>query len=156
MPSPVLKCSIRTGIFTALALVLGAGAAAAQTGSIEGTVRNSQNAALIEGAQVTVVGTALTARTDANGYYRIDNIPAGGYSVRVARLGYNPVTATNARVAAGLPLTVNVEISPAIINLDAIVVTGTLGETQRGKLAFTVDQVTAADLPVVVPDASKM
>ena len=153
MPSPVLKCSIRTGIFTALALVLGAGAAAAQTGSIEGTVRNSQNASVIEGAQVTVVGTALTARSDGNGYYRIDNVPAGTYSVRVARLGYNPVTATNARVAAGLPLTVNLEVSPAIINLDAIVVTGTVGETQRGKLAFTVDQITAADLPVPQVDA---
>ena len=102
MPSPVLKCSIRTGILTALALVLGAGAAAAQTGSIEGTVRNSQNASLIEGAQVTVVGTALTARSDGNGYYRIDNVPAGTYSVRVARLGYNPVTAANARVTPGL------------------------------------------------------
>ncbi len=156
MPSPVLKCSIRTGIVTALALILGAGAAAAQTGSIEGTVRHSQNASLIEGAQVTVVGTALSARTDANGYYRIDNVPAGTHSVRVARLGYNPVTATNARVAAGLPFTVNLELSPAIINLDAIVVTGTLGETQRGKLAFTVDVVTMEDLPVVQVDALTM
>ena len=153
MPSLVLKCSIRTGIVTALALVLGAGAAAAQTGSVEGTVRNTLNASPIEGARVTVEGTALSARSDANGYYRIDNVPAGTYSVRVARLGYNPVTATNARVAAGLPLTVNLELSPAIINLDEIVITGTLGETQRAKLPFTVAVVTQDDLPVVQVDA---
>jgi TonB-linked SusC/RagA family outer membrane protein len=129
------------------------GTALAQAGSVEGTVRHAQTAARISGARVTVTGTDLAAVTNANGYYRIDNVPVGAQSLQATVLGYNAVTVTNARVAAGLPLTVNFELLPAVINLDAVVVTGVVGETQRAKLPFTVAQISAEDIPVPAIDA---
>jgi TonB-linked SusC/RagA family outer membrane protein len=120
----------------------------AQTGAVEGTVRNAQTAATLAGARVTVVGTNLAAVSNTNGYYRIENVPVGAQSLQATVLGYNAVTLTSARIAAGLPLVVNFELLPAVINLDAVVVTGVTGEVQRAKLPFTVDQVKAEDMPV--------
>jgi TonB-linked SusC/RagA family outer membrane protein len=152
MLRPWLFRSSRGLILSALALVFSAGAAVAQTGAVEGTVRNAQTAATLAGARVTVVGTNLVAVSNANGYFRIENVPVGAQSLQATVLGYNAVTLTNARVAAGLPLVVNFELLPAVINLDAVVVTGVIGETQRAKLPFTVDQVKTADLPVPSAD----
>ncbi len=153
MPRSWLSRCSGAFVLAAFALVFGAGTALAQAGSIEGTVRNASSAAPVGGARVAVSGTQLVATTNANGYYRIDNVPAGTYSLQATVLGFNAVTVTNARVAAGLPLTVNFELLPAVVNLDAVVVTGVLGETQRAKLPFTVDQVQAEDLPVPTSNA---
>ena len=110
----------------ALALFFGVSPGLAQTGTIEGTVRDAAKASPVNQAQVLVVGTTLEATTNENGYYQIADVPIGTYDLRVLALGFNPVTITNARLTAGLPLTLNFEVLPAVINLDAVVVTGVL------------------------------
>lgn len=137
----------------ALAAVLSAGAALAQTGQVEGTVRNAETGDPIADARVAIVGADLTATTNENGYYMIANVPVGTYSVRASVIGYQPVTITNQAVTSGLPATVNFALQRSIFRIDAVVVTGVTGETQRAKLPFTVDQVTAEDLPVPRGDA---
>jgi TonB-linked SusC/RagA family outer membrane protein len=148
-----LYWSSRGVALAALALFLGTGAVLAQTGSIEGTVRNAHSASPLSGTRVTVAGTQLAATTNPNGYYRIDNVPVGTHQLQAIALGFNAVTVTNAGVTATRVLTVNFEMLPAVINLDAVVVTGVVGETQRAKLAFTVDQVKAEAMPVPQVDA---
>jgi TonB-linked SusC/RagA family outer membrane protein len=143
-----LYWSSRGAVLAALALFLGTGVLLAQTGSIEGTVRNAQTASPISGTRVSVRGTELAATSNQNGYYRIDGVPVGTHDLQAVTLGFNAVTVTNAVVTANRSLTVNIEMLPAVINLDAVVVTGVIGETQRAKLAFTVDQIKTADLPV--------
>ena len=73
----------------AVALAWGAGSLLAQgsTGKIEGRVRD-QAGAPIANAQVFIVGTAFNALTNPQGYYFINNVPAGTYSVRAAFIGY--------------------------------------------------------------------
>ena len=154
MPSSLLKWSRRGVAVAALALVFGVSPGLAQTGTIEGTVRDAAKASPVNQARVLVVGTTLEATTNENGYYQIADIPIGTYDLRVLALGFNPVTITNARLTAGLPLTLNFEVLPAVINLDAVVVTGVLAETQRAKLPFTVDQIKTEDLPVAQVDAA--
>ncbi len=61
---------------SALMLLASAGALAAQTGKLEGHVRD-QAGAPIQNASVVIVGTAFSACTNAQGYYFINNIPAG-------------------------------------------------------------------------------
>jgi TonB-linked SusC/RagA family outer membrane protein len=148
-----LYWSSRGSALAALALFLGAGTVLAQTGSVEGTVRNAQTSNPIAGTRVTVRGTELAATTNANGYYRIDNIPVATQELQAVALGYNSITVANAVVREGRVLTVNIEMLPAVVNLEAVVVTGVIGETQKAKLAFTVDQVKSADLPVPQVDA---
>jgi TonB-linked SusC/RagA family outer membrane protein len=145
--------SSRALCLAAFAVALTAGAALAQTGQLEGTVRNAETDEPIADARVAIVGADLTATTNENGYYMIADVPVGTYSVRVSVIGYQAVTITNQPVTSGLPATVNFTLQHSIFRIDAVVVTGVVGETQRAKLPFTVDQVTAEDLPVPRGDA---
>ncbi len=63
------------------------------TGNIEGTVTDEGDAA-IEGATVVVEGTDLSATTDLNGYYLLENVPAGDQDVTASADGYDSETAT--------------------------------------------------------------
>ena len=64
----------------------------AATGNIEGTVADEGGA--IEGATVVVEGTDLSATTDADGYYVIENVPAGEQDITASADGYYSETAT--------------------------------------------------------------
>ncbi len=63
------------------------------TGDIEGTVKDVAGAA-IEGTSIVVAGTGLSATTGSNGYYFIDNVPAGEQEVTASADGYYSQTAT--------------------------------------------------------------
>lgn len=146
-------CGSRGVLLAALALFFGAGPALAQTGSIEGTVRNAHTGDPVAGARVIIVETTFSAVTNQNGFYRISDVPVGSHTLQALVLGYQSQTLTNARVTAGLPLTANFDLTPAVINLDAVVVTGVVGETQKAKLPFTVEQISADQLEVPRTDA---
>ncbi len=90
------------------ALVFATGSLAAQgtTGKIEGFVRD-QAGAPISGAQVLIVGSAFSATSNEQGYYFINNVPAGVMSVRAQYIGYAPAETRNVRVFAGQTMTVN-------------------------------------------------
>ena len=76
------------------------------TGKIEGTVRD-QSGAPIAGAQVLIVGSAFASTTNEQGYYFLNNVPAGVMTVRAQYIGYAPSETRNVRVFAGQTMTVN-------------------------------------------------
>jgi TonB-linked SusC/RagA family outer membrane protein len=141
------RCTGLAGL-TAAALLFAPSAAGAQTGRIEGTVRDALTQNPLAGARVLVVGTRLSATTGASGAYAIDEVPAGVVAVRAQMLGFQPATVGTVQVPAGGTATVNVTLQEAAINLGEIVVTGLVGETQKAKLATSIDRITAEDLPV--------
>ncbi len=139
----------RRGVFLGLlALVWATGVALAQTGRIEGTVKATTTGRGLLNVQVTVVGRNLSATTDDKGFYRIQDVPPGTYSLKAAAVGYSPITVTNVQVSAGLPVTANIQMSPAVVSLEEVVVTGTVGATKKADLPFTVATVRSEDLPV--------
>src|SRR5258708_20698219 len=87
---------------TVLASALFAGSLAAQgsTGKIEGSVTD-QAGVPIANAQVFIVGTSFGAVTNDKGYYFINNVPVGTYTLRAQFIGYQPTELTNARVLGG-------------------------------------------------------
>lgn len=60
--------------------------AAAQAGTVLGTVRDSDGAAL-DGARVSVVLPARVVNTDQKGRYSLRELPAGHYEVVVTTIG---------------------------------------------------------------------
>jgi TonB-linked SusC/RagA family outer membrane protein len=135
-----------------LALAFGATAAFAQAGRVEGTVRSITGDPLAN-VRVSIVNQPYFATTDAKGFYRLMDVPPGTYTVRGALVGYTPVTVARLQVAAGLPVTVNMEMTPAVVSLEEVVVTGTVGETKKADLPFTVASVKSEDIPVPQSDA---
>jgi TonB-linked SusC/RagA family outer membrane protein len=144
---------IRLAGVVAAAVVLAAPVAMAQTGRIEGSVRDALNERPLAGARVSVVGTQLSATTGASGTYAIDNVPARVVSVRVTMLGYQPLTIASVEVSPGATATTNATLQQAVINLAEVVVTGLVGETERVKLATDVARLDVADMPVPRADA---
>ncbi|HEY2804708.1 MAG TPA: carboxypeptidase regulatory-like domain-containing protein, partial [Gemmatimonadales bacterium] len=67
--------SIAWSLLLSLALAVPLLQAQETTGKIEGTVRDSAGAP-IPGATVFIVGSAFSSRTNEQGYYFINNVPA--------------------------------------------------------------------------------
>lgn len=62
-------------------------------GSISGTVTQSGASTVVQGATVTLVGTALSATTGADGVYTLDGVPFGAYTARMTSPGYQTLSA---------------------------------------------------------------
>jgi len=130
-------------------------AQAQATGVIRGTVTQSTTGAPIPGAQIEVVGTQRGTISGQDGTYIIPGISVGQRDVRVSYLGFGSAVRT-ASLQAGETVTVDFQLTLAVLDLEEIVVTGVAGEATRGKLAFTVDRLTQAATPVVLNDAASM
>jgi Ca-activated chloride channel family protein len=96
---------------------------AVETGTIEGHVRDAGSAAPVANARVLIVGTTFVTITNAGGYYRINDIPVGTYTVRAMFIGYAPDSAS-ARVAANQTITADLRLKLSPLILQQIVVTG--------------------------------
>ncbi|HYT84639.1 MAG TPA: TonB-dependent receptor, partial [Gemmatimonadales bacterium] len=103
-------------------LVLASSLAAQQTaGKIEGTVTDDKGAP-VASAQVTIVGTSFGALTDNKGYYFINNVPVGTYTVRTKFIGYTAAEVPGVRVQGGFTLTVNVKLIPSAVAIGPVTV----------------------------------
>lgn len=93
MRPPRAPAAVRSaGLIVLLFAVLGSTAAApapyrAATGVVEGFVRNGAGQP-IPRARVTVIGTALDARSDSSGHYLLPAIPTGRVRLRASAPGY--------------------------------------------------------------------
>ena len=101
--------------------VLGTGLVSAQTGKIEGAVRD-QTGAPIHGAQILIVGTAFSSLTNAHGYYFINNVPPGTVVVRAAFIGYKWTEVEGLRVRAGQTITQDIQLEASPVQLEDVTV----------------------------------
>jgi hypothetical protein len=106
------------------ALLLCAAPLAAQevAGKIEGTVSDQAGVPLAN-AQVLIVGTSYGAVTNDRGYYFINNVPVGTYSVRAQFIGYQPTEVRGVRVQGGQTQTVDVRLQASAVEVTGVTVT---------------------------------
>src|SRR3989442_15471868 len=111
------------GYASAMALLVAASSLAAQqtSGKIEGTVTDQQGGP-IANAQVSIVGTAFGALTNDKGYYFINNVPIGTYTLRARFIGYTPAEVPGVRVYGGQTITQNVKLTPSAVAIGPVVV----------------------------------
>jgi hypothetical protein len=105
---------------TAAALIVGATALQAQAaGKLEGHIRDQAGAPIAQ-AQIRVEGTAFGAVADNQGYYFINNVPAGVVDVVARFVGYRPVRVTGLRIAAGQTITQDFTLEQTPVELEDI------------------------------------
>src|SRR3989454_5220805 len=111
------------GYASAVALLVAASSLAAQqtTGKIEGSVTDQQGGP-VASAQVTIVGTSFGALTNDKGYYFINNVPLGTYTVRARFIGYAAAEVPGVRVQGGFTLTVNIKLTPSAVAIGPVTV----------------------------------
>jgi TonB-dependent starch-binding outer membrane protein SusC len=111
----------------------GSGAQALVTGGVSGVVLDAASRSPVADAQVLVVGTTHVTRTEANGRYRLLNVPVGDQRVQVFRLGY-ATTVRTATVTTGAIATVDFALAEASVALDRVVVTAPTGQAEQAKV----------------------
>jgi Ca-activated chloride channel family protein len=132
-------------------LVLGLGGGAGisgATGSIEGVVRADSTTPLA-GAQVSVNGTLLTAKTGTDGHYRIDSVPAGASRITARMLGYRGES-RSIKVRAGKVSRADFVLKADVLKLDELVVAGQAAAVLRKEAAFAVGGVRAGNAGIKV------
>ncbi len=90
------------------------------TGSLEGIVLDKATMKPLVGANVIILETSQGGATDLNGFFKIQNIRAGTYRVRVSMAGYRTTTFNNIAVLPDLKTRLNVELTETPIELEAI------------------------------------
>lgn len=125
----IRNCTYRAVLFLAATLFLCASAGAQnRIGTVQGTIKDP-NGALVSGANVIikqpVTGYQQSAQTDAQGAFKLVNVPFNTYTVRVEAAGFQPV-----EQAIDLESTVPVNLDLAL----------TVGETSA---SVTVEAATA-------------
>ncbi len=131
---------VRTVALAAALLTLGlTRPAAAQTGTITGSVADSIGGALAS-AEVRIDGTALRTTSDETGGFRLTGVPAGTHTLRVLLLGYRTATRTVA-VESGASAEANFTllVSPILIGAIEVMVGSRAPHTAADELAVPVD-----------------
>src|SRR4030095_4807170 len=110
-----IKQLLFCGLLSLMAALSASAMAQHIRGALEGTVTDPNGAAL-SGARVTVKNNATSAEvtTTANerGYFNVQNLEAGTYTVTVQQSGFNKYVAkdVNVRVGAVTPLAVALQV----------------------------------------------
>jgi outer membrane receptor protein involved in Fe transport len=105
-------------------LLAPAALAAQETGKIQGRVTDASTGAPIAGAQIVIVGTRLGNITNADGFYFVNNVPAGLQDIQAQYIGYQAVTVRQQRILAGQTLTQNFQMAQGAVEVAAIEVIG--------------------------------
>ena len=98
--------------------------AAAQTGSLKGTVTDKETKETLIGATVQLVGTYVGASCDIDGNYKLDNIKPGDYSIKFSFMGYSDVVYNGIRIEAGKTVTLNSAMTLRSQLMNEVVVVG--------------------------------
>src|SRR5512140_1796456 len=154
-----------------------AGAPAADTGTITGTVKDA-NTIAIAGVAITTLPAGVTATTDATGAFTLAGLRVGIYSVVANKAGYAPFTLAGVGVAAkattivslaltvdsGAPSTISGKVADSRTTPGPIVGAAVSVQGQSAKAttdangAYTLSGVTAGPVYISVtpPDISKL
>jgi len=103
----------------------------AQTGRIEGTVVEAGTDNFMPGVNVIIERTSQGAQTNVDGYYSINNVSAGVYTLRASMVGFAPVVVNNVRVNINEVTVVNIELREQVIEGQEIVVRAVKPVVQR-------------------------
>jgi len=96
---------------------------AGQTGKIAGHLVDAQTREPLPGASVVIEGTRLGAAANLEGYYFINNVSPGTYTLSVSLVGYQKAIVKNVQVKIDLTTTLDVKLSSVSIEASEVVIT---------------------------------
>ncbi|HEX2094323.1 MAG TPA: SusC/RagA family TonB-linked outer membrane protein [Longimicrobiaceae bacterium] len=145
-----IKLGLLAAILAAMLVTSPPPLQAQSTGTVSGRVTESGSQRALAGAQVSIPGTGRRTVTGPGGEYTLAGVPSGPQTLRVELIGYTPLE-RRVTVSAGQTATANFEMGQSAVALDALVVTGTAGGTQRRAVGTSVAQIRATDVVETSP-----
>ena len=114
-------------------------------GTVRGTLFDESNGEAIPYANVVLDGTGYGCATDLNGFFLINRIPAGNYTLRVRYMGYEEYS-EQITVANGKTMTRTIRLKPSSQMLKAVEIKDSKVEERRLETKVSVEKVTAAQI----------
>ncbi len=93
-------------------------------GTIKGKIIDAENKQPLVGANILILNTSSGTSTDDNGNFKIENIDAGEYSLRLSYIGYETKVITDIIVKPDRITFVEENLKPSGYELNSVVVTG--------------------------------
>ncbi|MFM8455770.1 MAG: TonB-dependent receptor, partial [Ignavibacteria bacterium] len=88
-------------------------------GVLSGTIINASTQAPINGATITVNGTKIGSRSNAQGKFTLRSIPVGIISIKATAIGFEPRTLSDIAISSGKPATITIVLSEKAVQLEA-------------------------------------
>ena len=98
-----------------------------ENGSVKGYVTDADTKEALQGVTVKINGTTIGTFTDKRGYYEINNLKPGKYSVVASYVGY-AASSKEITISSGKTAEVNFQLGEGVVNLDEVTVTGSVSE----------------------------
>jgi hypothetical protein len=123
------------------------------TGTISGTVAD-QSGAIVAGASIKAQNPATNFKrettTTTNGFYRLDQLPVGVYTIEVEASGFKKTVTTQVALSVNDSLTVDVKLEVGQVS-ETVTVSEAASpvNTETSVLGRTVDNRTLNDLPIL-------
>ncbi|HOJ19178.1 MAG TPA: TonB-dependent receptor [Ignavibacteriaceae bacterium] len=95
---------------------------AGTTGKLAGRVTDTDTKEGLFGVNVILEGTNFGAATDINGYYMINNIPPGDYTVTFSAVGYQKKSFTKVKISVDFTSKLDVDLGVEAVQMEAIIV----------------------------------
>ena len=137
---------LKPGLFILFILLITSTNINAQNRSrIVGTVKDAKTGEPLVGTNVIVEGLNLGAATDIDGKFFIVNVPVGTYNLKVSMIGYKTQIITGLIVSVDRVTEQNIELEPAVIESQAVVVTAKRDELHK-EVSSTQLMVTSSEI----------
>ncbi len=92
------------------------------TVKIEGHVVDSESGQALVDANISVDGTAIGTTTNSQGYFVLEDLMTGEYTLEATYMGYALQTIRNVRVTPDRPTRVRFELDPVVLTVPAITI----------------------------------
>ena len=134
-------CAVTLGL-----LLAGTSPAAAQTGTLSGTITDAETGVPLVNAGVEVLGSAtpLTLTNDSGRF--VLSAPAGTYAIIISSLGYRDHREDRISIRAGSTTTLDVTMASQALELNAIVVSASRREEKNTEAPATTHVVSSTEI----------
>jgi len=135
----MLRKLLSSSVGFLLVFLVAAAGSFAQTGTVQGTLTDSQTSEVLPGANVFIQELGRGSATNQNGEFTVEEVPYGEYQIRFSYVGYE--TITRSVMVDEDVVTVNVSLQPSERALDEVVVTAYGIEQTQNELSYSAQKV---------------
>ncbi len=127
-------------VYSYIVILLLCGQTVAQQYSVSGLVTDTAGIPVV-GVNIIITGTGTGTSTNENGYYKIEGLSNGNYTLRFSAVGYSPVTIEFS--LEGKPLTINITLRQKVVESKQVIVTAGKREQYLTDLPVSADVIPA-------------